>query len=162
MTLENIQDQSPFNFIIFGTSSRSFTLHGVRSRNAKNNRHNSFKIIPSGFCKQNQIEISGGKKKSHWREQNFHFAPLSPPCWTYLHPLSHKELLKDKERSWQGNTQITSARWKTELLIGHLFPILYEPSQDFLLVLFMYCYYQRLPHLAILATSCGFTLQFLY
>lgn len=146
MTLEHIQDKSPLYFIFFGRSSRFFTLHGVRSQNAKNNRHNSFKIIPSGFCKWKQIEISGGKN-SCWREQNFHFASLSPPSWLYF-PSSHKELLKDKEKSWQANTRLPHLGEKPNCSLA-VFLVFYMSLSKILLVLFMYCYYQSLTDLGI-------------
>lgn len=152
MTLEHIQDQSAFNFIIFGISSRSFTLHGVRLQNAKKNRHNSFKIIPSGFCKWKQIEISG-EKKSRWREQNFHFAPLWPPSWINF-PSFHTDLLKDKERSWQGNTQLPHLGEK----LNSTLITFYMSLPKILFALFLYFYYQRLPDLA----TYSWQLWFLY
>lgn len=158
MTLEHIQDQSPFDFITFGTSSRSFALHGVRSQNAKNNRHNSFKIIPSGFS----------KRKTDWNiwtkgaaEENKIFTLLL--CHhqvesTFLHL---KDLLKSKEKSWQVNTQPPQPGEKQNSSLV-IFLMFYVSLPKILLVPFMYFYYQRLPDPARLANSCGFTLQCLY
>lgn len=127
MILEHIQDQSPFNFIISGTSSRSFTLHGVRSRNAKINRHNSFKIIPSGFCKWKQIEISEKNKKLLKRAK---FSLCSSLTKLNLLPPTSQRSFTRKGKKVASEHLPISARWKLEVFLG-LFNILLEPSQNF-------------------------------